>query len=132
MPIILVYTKSTDNDRFNEMKQYLINKNIENKIVEIVAQDIPLMDKTIKKAFGNENLLEITKKNCIKALDSDMFKMMVEKISDNLLDNFFKKYEKIVELIKEKAFNYFINNYKESLGDGDFIQYIIDILAKKK
>ena len=130
MPIILVYTKSTDNERFNEIKQYLINKNIENNIVEIVAQDIPLMDKTIKKAFRIENLLEITRNNCIKALDSDMFKMMVEKISDNLLDNFFKKYEKIVELIKEKGFNYFINNYKESLGDGDFIQYIIDIFLK--
>ena len=130
MPMILIYTKSTDQDRFNEMKKYLMDKNIENDIVEVVAQDIPLMDKTIKKAFGNEKLLEITKKNCIKALDSDMFKIMVEKISNNLLDNFFKKYEKIVQSIKEKVFNDFVNNYKESLGDEDFIQYIIDIFLK--
>ena len=66
MPMILIYTKSTDQDRFNEMKKYLMDKNIENDIVEVVAQDIPLMDKTIKRAFGNEKLLEITKKIVLK------------------------------------------------------------------
>jgi len=130
MPMILIYTESTDEDAFDKMKQYLIDIKIDNNLVEIIAEDTRLINGTIKKAKGNEELLKTTRNKCINALNSNMFNILVEKISNNLLENLHQKYEKNFWIIKDKVINNFIYNYKESLGDGDFIQYITDIFIK--
>ena len=108
MPIILFFTKSINNSLFREMQEKLIQNNIDNSFVEVVAEDILLANKKVKKAFGKEKLMNITKKKCTEALDGDMMKVMVQKISNNLKDNLMKGYKNIIQNIENETFNDFV------------------------
>ena len=135
MPLIIVNTKSIES--YEEEKAIINMKNglqgdkIDNSFLEIIAKDILLSDqKTIRKAFGKENLMKITLMKCSNALQSDMMKIMLQKLSDDIVKNLIGKNKEISELIKYKTCTDFKLYYKEILQEGDFILYIIDIYFK--
>ena len=130
MPLILVFTKTTDISLAQKMKKKIEEKNIDNSFISVMAQDMLLINDTIKQAFGKEELIKTTLIKCTKALGSDMLKIMVTLISNNIKDNLIKENEKIMKEIKDKAINDFFEDYKEVLEDEDFIMYIMDIFLK--
>ena len=130
MPIILVFTKANDLSSAKEVEEDLRKKNIDNSFVNVIAEDMPLTDGTIKKAFGKEELIKTTLVKCTKALGSDMLKIMIQLISTSIKDQLIKENEKILNEIKIKTLNDFFEDYKDVLKDGDFIKYINEIFFK--
>ena len=130
MPLILVFTKTTDISLANKMKEKIEEKNIDNSFVMVMAKDMILTNKAIKKAFGKEELIKTTLVKCTEALGSDMLKIMVTLISQNIKDNLIKESEKIMNEIKVKTIKDFFENYNNVLEDEDFINYIVNIFLK--
>ena len=55
MPIIFVYTKTSDLDSAKNFEQGLRKINIDNSFLTLMAEDMPLTNRKILKAFGKEN-----------------------------------------------------------------------------
>lgn len=131
MPMIIIFTKTTDKSLANKMEENLKNeKKIDNSFVIIMAEDITLVNGKVKKAFGKEELIKTTLSKYTEALGSDMMKIMVDLISKNIKDIFMKENENIIQVIKNKKLDDFFENYKNALDDGDFIMHIINIFFK--
>lgn len=130
IPIILVFTKSTDKKLVQEMRQNLLKDQINNDFIEVMAKQMNLTDGGIKKAFGKKELIKTTLIKSKEAFKSDMMKILIQKISNDITQNFLNKSEKTMEKIKQKTFNDFVKYYIKPLNDRDFIQYINDIFFK--
>lgn len=130
MPLILVFTKTTDKSLAQKMKEKIEEKKFNNSFISVMAEDMLLINNTIKKAFGKDELIETTLIKCTKALGSDMLKIMITLISENIKYNLIMENEKIVKEIKDKAISDFFEDYKEVLEDEDFIMHIMNIFLK--
>ena len=129
IPIILVFTKSIDESLAIEMSRKFKEDNINNSFVEVIAKDIPIKNGKIN-AFGKDKLMKTTLVKCKEALESDMMKIMIEQISNNIVQNLIKETENIIDNIKKETIKYFIGYYRNVLNNGDFIEYIVDIYFK--
>ena len=78
IPIILVFTKSTEKSLFIETKQNFEIDSINNSLIEVMAEDMLLPNKKIISAFGKEELLKTTLLKCKEAFQSDMMKIMIQ------------------------------------------------------
>ena len=130
MPLILVFTKTTDISLAKKMKEKIEEKKINNSFVNVMAEDMLLTNKKVKKAFGKEELIKTTLIKCTEALGSDMLKIMVTLISQNIKDNIIEENENIMNEIKSKTLNDFFEDYKNVLEDEEFINYVVDIFVK--
>ena len=74
--------------------------------------------------------MKTTSKKCKEAFKGHMMKIMIQKISNDITQNFLNKNEKTMEKIKQMTFNDFIEYYTKTLDDGDFIKHINDIFFK--
>ena len=130
MPIIVVYTQSIDNLLANKMNEYINKQGTETIFANVLAKDMEMMDDTIKKAFGEEELLNKTLVKCTTELKGEMINLMTSKISEDIKSNLItnnKEYEKIINnnIIKE-----FIEKYKYVLKDEEFINYLVNLFGK--
>ena len=117
MPIIFVYTKTENPNMAKEFELKLREKHIDNSFIKTRAKDIPKYGGGVLKSFGKEELIEKTLKKCTEALESDMLKIMMKKISNNLKNKLFQENEKFLNEIIDKTRNDFIQNYNEFLNE---------------
>ena len=127
MPIIFVYTQAFDLDLASQMENYLREQGIDNSFTTVMAKQKNLTNGIKLKAFGKENLIKTTLEKCTEALGSNMLKIMIRLISNNIKENIIQENKKIKEQIISKTRNDFLEKYKIILGDQDFIEYIINI-----
>ena len=130
MPIILVYTDVEDTDDAEKMKEYIRKEKIDNSFIQVTAKDTTLINNTIKKSFGKEELIKTTLLKCTEALGSNMMKIMMYLISENIKEKLIEEKKTIMNQIMNKTKNDFLEYYDKYLEDGNFIQYIIDIFVK--
>ena len=128
MPIIFVFTADIDESNTLDMEKKMreIDK-IDNRIIRVIAKDIPLTNKIIKKAFGKEELIKTTLIKCTEALQSDMMKIMMQQISNNIVKKLVDENVNLVNEIKNETYKDFVEKYKNYYNEGDFIQNIEDI-----
>ena len=124
IPIILVFTKSIDESLTIEMSRKFKEDNINNSFVEVIAKDIPIKNGKIN-AFGKENLLKTTLIKCKEALESDMIKIMIQQISNHVIQNLIDEKYYIIDNIKKETIKYFIDSYIKFLNDKGFINILL-------
>ena len=130
MPIIFVFTKTQDDTISNQMKEYIKEQKLDVLFVKTVAEDIKIDKNDIIKSYGKDELLQKTLEECTKSLKGGLIRLMINNLSNDLIKEL-KNENKINENnTKEILIDDFTKNYKDSLKDGDFIQYLIDILSK--
>ena len=130
IPIILVYTKSTDKNRYLGMVHDLKKDNIKNDCIEVIAKEMNLTRGIKKSAFGKEELEKTTLKKCKEAFKGDMMKIMTQQISKDITKIFFLKNDEVMNRIICSTYNNFVEKYIEPLGDGDFFLYINNLFFK--
>ena len=132
MPIIIVYTQTSDDDIADEMFK-VINKQKKNLCcIKTVAKKIYLdEDNDYIEEKGKDELLKETLDKCTKALKGKMINLMIKTISRDLEKSIKKDNQKNEEAIKKEVINEFINEYKLVLNDANFINYIIKIFFLK-
>ena len=129
MPIIFVYTKTKDPAIPRGKERVLKAKNINNNFIIIMARDMKLVNGNILEAYGKKDLIEITLKNCTKAMESDMLKIMMQEISKNIKNDLIQENRENMKKILDKTEEDFIQNYNHVLNDKDFFEYIINIFT---
>ena len=130
MPIIVVYTKAVDDELANKMHNYINNQGVETIFVKVLAKDMEMMDDTVKKTFGEKELLNKTLEKCTTELKGEMITLMTSKISTDIKFNMMKKNVEFENQINELVIKDFINNYKYVLKEEEFVDYIINIFGK--
>ena len=129
MPIIVVYTCTVNDTLANKMYDYINAQSIETMFVKVLADDVQLMDNTIKLTFGEKELLNKTLEKCTKSLNGEMINLMIQKISNDVKFNMLKINEEDEEKINKDIINDFVKNYKKAKKDEEFIDYIINMLV---
>ena len=131
IPIILVFTKSTEKKRFELMKEKLENVDkIKNDCIEVMAKRMALTRGKPIESFGKEELLKTTLMKCKEAFKGDMMKIMTQQISNDITKMFIRDDEKTMENIIRKTFTDFAEKYTETLGDKDFFLHITNLFLK--
>lgn len=130
MPIIVVYTKAVDDELANKMHNYINKQGVETIFVKVLAKDMEMMDDTVKKTFGEKELLNKTLEKCTTELKGEMITLMTSKISADIKVNMLEKNVEFESKINEVIIKDFINNYKYVLKEEDFVDYIINIFGK--
>ena len=129
MPIIVVYTCTVNDTLANKMYDYINAQSIETMFVKVLADNVELMDNTIKPTFGEKELLNKTLEKCTKSLNGEMINLMIQKISNDVKFNMLKINEEDEEKINKDIINDFVKNYKKAKKDEEFIDYIINMLV---
>ena len=129
IPIIMIYTQSTDLDLIEARKQDVAKNKITNDFVSILARRKKLPNKTYLEAFGLEELLEKTLVECTKALNGDLHAIMTKYISAHIYDNLQRENLKIKNYIKQDNILDFTKNYDLN-EEGKFTNYTINIYGK--
>ena len=130
IPVIMVYTKSQNDEIINQMKEYIKEIEIDTGFVKVLAKDIVLPNNQGRNySFGDEELIHETLKRCTKALKGNMISLITQTMS-NIIEDYMKKRNlSIEEKINEKIINNFIEKYKCVLFDKDFKNYIVNLLG---
>ena len=129
IPIIMVYTQSTDLDLIEARKEDVSNKKITNDFVSILARRIKLPNKTYLEAFGLDELLQKTLAECKKALSGDLHAIMTKYITNHINENLKKENLKIRNYIKESNILDFTKKYNLN-EEGKFTNYTINVYGK--
>ena len=130
MPIIIVYVRAKDLELAKRIESRMREDNINNSFVNIMAEDTPLMNNKIIKAFGKEELIKTTLLKCTEALGNNMMKIMLQLISKNIKESLIRQNKVIMDSIINNSKNDFITNYKKNLKDDIFFIYIVSIFFK--
>ena len=125
IPIIIVYTQSTDKKTIINMKEYILKQIDCNDFVYILADDIEAVDGTVIKSFGVEELLSQTLFKCKEALKGDMRSVMTNQISTKIESNLRNENSEIRNFIFEKKILNLIKGYSAK-SDEDFQKEIIN------
>ena len=130
IPIILVYTKTIDEEGAKEIELYAKdNKEFTNvSFVQVRAKNIEIIHTNeILLTKGNEELLSETLKRCTEALQGEMIELMTKAISNNIKEKIKKEIEKIYTDIVEHFKEKFNLEFKEVKYDTKFLDYIVKI-----
>lgn len=130
MPIIVVYTKAVDDELANKMHDYINKQGVETIFVKVLAKDMEMMDDTVKKTFGEKELLNKTLEKCTTELKGEMITLMTSKISADIKLNMMEKNAEFEKKINGLVIKDFIDNYKYVLKEEEFVDYIINIFGK--
>ena len=129
MPIIFVYTKMRDPAIPQGIERELHSKNINNNFIRTMARNMKLVSGRILEAYGKKDLINTTLKNCTKAMESDMLKIMMQEISKSIKNQLIHENRENIKKILDKTKDDFIQNYNGVLNDRDFFEYIINIFT---
>ena len=130
LPIIVVYTKTETNKIANEMEQHIKNQNIDTKFVKTLAQSFELPSGKIKEAFGKEELLNVTLEKCTDSLHGDLINLMINNIANEIKNEMIGKNQWILNKIEENLVDNFIKDFNMVKDDGDLIDYIINNITE--
>ena len=84
MPINFIYTEKEETDNVEKMKHYFQEERIDNSFIQVNAKDMTLINNYVIKAYGKEELIKTTLTKCTKALGSNMLKITIYLISENI------------------------------------------------
>lgn len=129
IPIIVVYTQSTDTDLVKKTREYVNEKSIANDYIEVLAREKSLHDGHVLKSFGLDTLLEKTIKVCKEALNGDMHLIMTKKIDEHISNNLKIENSNIKKYINEKNILDFTKEYN-IISKNEFQNYLINIYGK--
>ena len=128
LPVIAVYTKTESAKIANEMENHIKKQGIDTEFITTLAEDLELVNGKIKEAFGRKELLNETLQKCTQSLQGKMIDVMTKKISNEIKFDLKKKQELKLKEIKENIIDNFVKNFNNVLSDGDFIDYLINII----
>ena len=129
LPVIAVYTKTESDKIANDMENHIKRQGIDTEFIKTLAEDIELVNGKIKKSFGRKELLNATLQKCTEALQGKMIDVMTDKISEEIKSDMKKNNELKLKEIKEKIIDNFVSKFNILLSDGDFIDYIINVIT---
>ena len=130
IPIIFVYTQNIDNTVSNRMNKFIQDIGIKTSFIKVLAKDMNLMfGGKIRKAFGREELLNETLRECTMALKGDFINFMIDTISDDVKGKILAKNKSLEKEINNKIIKNFINEYKCVLNDEEFKNYITEMIG---
>ena len=129
IPIIIIYTQTTDIKSANDMKKHIRKKNIEADFIQVLAERKELVNNNYIEPFGLDDLIKETLKNCKTALRGDMRSLMTNKIEKTVSSILKDKDAYITKYINEVTILDFISNYNYVKNEENFINYIIYIFG---
>ena len=129
IPIIIVYTQSTDVNLVEKTRKYVEKNSIGNDFVSILAREKELPGGNSLPPFGLDKLLEKTIKECKKALNGDMHLVMTKKIDEDIKNNLKNENSKIRQYINEENILDFIKEYNITNKE-EFQNYLINLYGK--
>ncbi len=129
IPIIMVYTQSTDLQLIKARKKDVSEKKIANDFVSILARRKELPNNTYLEAFGLDELLQKTLAECKKALNGDLHGIMTKYINKYITKNLKEDNLKIKKYIKESNILDFTKKYNLN-EEGKFTNYTINVYGK--
>ena len=129
IPIIMVYTQSTDLQLIKARKKDVSEKKIANDFVSILARRKELPNNTYLEAFGLDELLQKTLAECKKALNGDLHAIMTKYINKYITKNLKEDNLKIKKYIKESNILDFTKKYNLN-EEGKFTNYTINVYGK--
>lgn len=129
IPIIMVYTQSTDLKLIKARKKDVSEKKIANDFVSILARRKELPNNTYLEAFGLDELLQKTLVECKEALNGDLHVIMTKYITDHITKNLKEDNLKIKKYIKESNILDFTKKYNLN-EEGKFTNYTINVYGK--
>jgi hypothetical protein len=94
-----------------------------------MARNMKLVSGRILEAYGKKDLINTTLKNCTKAMESDMLKIMMQEISKSIKKQLIHENRENIKKILDKTKDDFIQNYNGVLNDRDFFEYIVNIFT---
>lgn len=130
IPIILVYTRSIDDNYSKELELYAKKKLEKASFVTVLAKNekIENTDEIIIKK-GDEKLLSETLYRCTEALQGKMIELMTDSISKSIKNKINVEIENIYTNIKSNIKEKFDAEFKEVKYDNDFLDYIVKIFG---
>jgi energy-coupling factor transporter ATP-binding protein EcfA2 len=128
IPLIMVYTQSTDNSVIKQMKDYIKEKNIEGDFIDILA--LPKENRGIKMpSYGIDKLVAKTIKKVKEALNGDLRNVMTSNIANNIKETLFEENKNIKNKINEETILKLIDQNKV-LKEEELQNTIINIFGK--
>ena len=132
IPIIVIYTQNIDNSISDNMEEHIKNLDSQISFIKVIAKDINLANSNKKLyAFGKKELLNETLKRCTKALNGDLINLMTQTISVEIENQMLKINSDLERNINNEIIDNFIKEYKVTLKDEKFKNYIVEILGER-
>ena len=124
IPIIMVYTQSTDDDIIKQMKDFIKNNNIEGDFIDILA--LPKSTRGITlSSYNLDKLVVKTIKKVKEALNGDMKNIMINNISEYIKNNLWDENSRIKNKINETTILNLIRHDKVQ-NEGEFQNTLIN------
>ena len=111
IPIILVYTKSSDKQSFEKMKSIIMKRIDCNDFIPVLAEDMKSFGGSVLKSFGLNDLISKTLIKCKEALNGEMRLVMTDQISNKIYNDLKIENSLIKNYIYEKSVLNFIKEY---------------------
>ena len=129
IPIIIVYTNSTNKEKISNAKKYIFEElHLKNDFIEILAKDCPT-DIGVIPSFGLDKLTEISIKRAKEAVKSSCYEGLLSEIKKKIkitIEQLMKELKNINDIESERIIkNITINSKMEDLN-----QNITDIIMK--
>ena len=133
MPIIIVYTQTSDDEIADGMFEKINEKQKNQCCIKTVAKKIYLDEQNNNyiDESGKDKLLKETLDKCTKALKGKMINLMINKISEDLKKDLKKENQNNEKATLKEIINEFTTEYNLVLNDADFINYIVKIFILK-
>ena len=129
IPIIIVYTQSTDTKAIIDMEKYIKEKKIDANFKKVLAERKLLVNDQYLEPFGMDELVHETLEKCKKAMKGEMRSVMTKNISNKINENLIGENENIKDNIYEQSIVDFTSNYKRVKNDEDFMDYLIKLIS---
>ena len=129
IPIIIVYTQSTDTNAITDMEKYIKEKKIDANFKKVLAERKLLVNDQYLEPFGMDKLVQETLEKCKKAMKGEMRSVMTKNISNRINEILIGENAKIKKYIYEQSILDFTSNYKIVKNDEDFMDYLIKLIS---
>ena len=130
IPIILVYTRSIDEDDANELKLYTKTKIEKASFVDVLAKSTKIINTDkILMPKGDEQLLSETLLRCTEALQGKMIEFMTDNISNDIKNKIKDEIKNIYTDITKNFEEKFNAEFNEVKYDNEFLDYVVKIFG---
>ena len=134
IPIIIVYTQASDDEMFEQMNKYIKGRNIDEKIINVLAYRKKLQGKYIE-SFGLKELIKETLKKYKDAtkggnnseIGSGAGNVFTKKIGDYILEKISNNNKINLQNSYKNIVSQFITNYQNIKSEDEFLYFIIHL-----
>ena len=104
IPIIIVYTQSTDNNAINDMEKYIKEKKIDANFKKVLAERKHLVNDQYLEPFGMDELVQETLEKCKRAMKGEMRSVMTKNISNKINELLIEENEKLKNIFMSNQY----------------------------